>query len=281
MITIVYIENGCWTKDLFENWLFGVSGGFWILVIRNGDGFVFCWSIVWKFCRWLVIMFQYCHLEIVPKNFRYSRIWSHTCEHVYSISFGSWPRPLTLSHRYGCDSGTHWSQSSRGWKNTPKHRDIHTRRTWHRGHWWVHRCVTWIGYKKLFCSSSFLQVFVIITILFCRSCIHDLNMIWMVPQKVFFYVVYVLSSLYSCLKNVWQLVFRHQVYHRINLLNSSRRFFSDFVIPRLLEFVTTVAQQVLLIVVQSHILISISRDLFYFIVLYSLILRLAKMVLIL
>jgi len=43
---------------------------------------------------------------------------------------------------------------------------------------------------------------------------------------------------------------------------------------RLLEFVTTVAQQVLLILVQSGILISISRDLFYFIVLYSLILTL-------
>ena len=46
---------------------------------------------------------------------------------------------------------------------------------------------------------------------------------------------------------------------------------------RLLEFVTTVAQQVLLILVQSHILISISRDLFYFIVLYSLILFLGEL----
>ena len=45
---------------------------------------------------------------------------------------------------------------------------------------------------------------------------------------------------------------------------------------RLLEFVTTVAQQVLLILVQSGILISISRDLFYFIVLYSLILMLGN-----
>ena len=47
---------------------------------------------------------------------------------------------------------------------------------------------------------------------------------------------------------------------------------------RLLEFVTTVAQQVLLILVQSGILISISRDLFYFIVLYSLILTLGLVI---
>lgn len=43
---------------------------------------------------------------------------------------------------------------------------------------------------------------------------------------------------------------------------------------RLLDFVTTVTQQVLLVAVQSGILISISIDLFYFIVVYSLILML-------
>eukprot|EP00913_Durusdinium_trenchii_P013045 g12245.t1 len=43
----------------------------------------------------------------------------------------------------------------------------------------------------------------------------------------------------------------------------------------ILEFATTVAQQVLLIAVQSGILISISHDLFYFIVIYSLVLKLS------
>ena len=113
-------KNRYWSKHLFQ-WSgcleFQVVLEF--LVIRNRDdpvimklmklyGFIFCWWIVWKFCRWLVIILQYCQFGYCTKRFRYSRIWSHTCEHVYSISFGSWPRPLTLSHRYGCDSGTHY-----------------------------------------------------------------------------------------------------------------------------------------------------------------------------
>lgn len=89
--------------------------------------------------------------------------------------------------------------SSRGFKDTGEFTDV------------------WLGLAThFFCSSRFLQVCGITTTLFCRSCIHDLNMIWMVPW-CFLNGVYVLSSsLYSCL-----------VYHRrINLLNSSGRFFS-------------------------------------------------------
>lgn len=71
-----------------------------------------------------------------------------------------------------------------------------------------------------------------------------------------------------------------KLYYRLKLLgrgldNPDQRIAQDTgeFTDVLLEFVTTVAQQVLLILVQSGILISISRDLFYFIVLYSLILN--------
>ncbi|CAK9051264.1 unnamed protein product [Durusdinium trenchii] len=90
------------------------------------------------------------------------------------------------------------------------------------------------------------------------------------------YLTHILLSRYI---NEKKLYYRLKLLGR-NLDNPDQRIAQDTgeFTDTILEFATTVAQQVLLIAVQSGILISISHDLFYFIVIYSLVLNVLSFV---